>query len=225
MSLASIVINDGLSDINKNKNPYGVARRLMQNIISLIYYETVFDEIKAGVIRDYRNDLPGYEFDRGIVFAAWGGHRPLIKYFLDNANYLPLVYNNGMVGAARGGYLDLVKDFIDKGGDEWQFSITDAALYGHKDIVEYLLHRHRNCVNWALYGAARGGHKDIIQFCIANSARIWQFGFDGAFQSGNKELMEYFISKNNELRNLLSDERYIKGNYYSMNRIKVECIK
>lgn len=225
MSLTSIIINDGLSDINKNKNPYGVARRLMQNIISLIYYKNVFDEIKAGVVRDYRKDLPGYSFDRGIVFAAWGGHQTLIKYFLDNANYLPLVCNNGMVGAARGGYLDLVKDFIDKGGDEWQFSITDAALYGHKDIVEYLLPRHKHCVNWALYGAARGGHKDIIQFCIANRAWYWWFGFDGAFQSGNKELMDYFISKDSKLKDLLTDEKYIKGQAYSMDRIQVECIK
>lgn len=130
MSLTSIIINDGLSDIKQNKNRYGVARILMELILA---YRGVrdgsYETIKAGFIPD------NYYVNIALQYAAKAGNKSLVAYFM--ANCPSRYWSNGLQGAAEGGHRDLVNFFIDQGVRNWQAGSYGARDGRHTDLMEF----------------------------------------------------------------------------------------
>ena len=98
--------------------------------------------------------------DREMYYAAKGGHRDLVDFFIKKG---AKDWNLGIYGATQGGHMDLINFFIDKGADiNW--GLETAARGGRRDLVDFFIQKGAD--NWVggLYNAANAGHHDLVQF-------------------------------------------------------------
>lgn len=104
MSLSSIIINDGLSDIKNNKNPYGLARRLIELIMQYRIYKQPYEETKAGFHEDHIDRL------QQVFWAGMYNHIDLVDYYAYNEYY----YRAALAGATVVGNFDMLQRYKDK---------------------------------------------------------------------------------------------------------------
>ena len=224
-TLSTILINDGLNDIHHNKNPYGVARRLMENILQYRTYKNKYHGLRAG----YINVKLRYYCHKAIQYSAEGGHKDFIDYFLKKHaktaeyNYITSHSDNwdfGLKGAAKGGHMTLIEFFIKKGAN-LNWGLCGAAKKGNITLMEYFINNGADDWEWGLecaaehsyqaveyliqkgardfgaclYGAAKRNDTKLLQYCLERNAHHWELGLQGAAIGGNLELVKYFIDK------------------------------
>lgn len=133
-TLTAIVINDGLDDNEKKKNPYGIARNLISTILQYRTYDDIYDETKAG-FPETNGDL-----DTKLFYAGCYNKQSLLDYYhnLYDHSIVIYCYKRGLEGAAYGGHLDLVKYCISR-GVTYGSGVNQASRQGHQDIVNYLM--------------------------------------------------------------------------------------
>ena len=151
--------------------------------LKIIYYSNKYrneDDAMFEAVR--RNDMDMVQFfvlrgasdwANGMKFAAVGGNRNLVDFFIEKAKsegeeWSRFYWNAGLFWSARGGYIDLMKFFIAKGADS---------------------------LNHALYSAAVESRRDAIDYLISQGANDWSEGLRGAKQARNEELIKFFETK------------------------------
>lgn len=108
--LTAVIINDALTDIAENKNQYGVARRLLEYILSFRTYNNVYDEIEAG----YFPMEDTYDVNKALYHACKKNNWDQISCFMaDGADD----YYEAMIGAQECGHKELEDYFKER----WQY--------------------------------------------------------------------------------------------------------
>lgn len=192
-TLSTILINDGLKDIEYNKNPYGVARRLMENILQ--YRSTnIYEELQFGFIN---YDILYDDVGKALFHAAKGYYKDMIKYFMTKCRKHDRIkgWNHVMYGAAMGGHMDLVLHAILNGARDFCFGVSCAVSGGHLDIIKYLVELGQHVSYYNVYRAARKGRTDILEYFASIDIKNWNWALRGAAEGGHLETVEYLISK------------------------------
>lgn len=197
ISLASIIINDGLHDIINNTNRYGVARNLMKTILSYRSYTRVYHEIRAGFLP---HSKVHYSTDRAFKNAIVGRRMDLIKYFSERMGNImsregvdKCVYT-----AARYGYTDLVDLCINKYFGHQKYAIEGYARINRMDLVAGHDAWYKN--KYITRGAARGGHLEIVQKYFDDTS-IRSEVLTHAARGGHLEIIKFLTTGNNEYIN------------------------
>ena len=192
-TLSSILIKDGLNDIEHNKNPYGVARRLMENILQ--YRSTnIYEDLQFGFINS--NIL--YDINKALFYAAKGYQQNIIKHFMTKFSdkySRKKRWNNIMYGAAEGGHLDLVLHAISKGAYDIGFGITCAVKGGHLDIIKQLAVSGDMVSYYNVHNAAKQGRIDILEYFESINIENWNWSLCGAAEGGHLDAVKYTVSK------------------------------
>lgn len=107
----TLIVKDGLSDIENYSNKYGVARNIMKIIIEFIpTFRCIYDEVAFGRLPtkgcDTCNDHPMCMIPF-IMAAAYGGHIHLMEYYIKIEPYYDMPYVLDM--AVKGGHVKAVK--------------------------------------------------------------------------------------------------------------------
>lgn len=222
-SITSVIINDGLSDIENNQNPYGVARRLVEEILAYDYrsipyssqswdesnlyyaaksydkkrlarYIDVSDIIPQRITVYYDNRCEPYERGWGLQGAAEGNHRELVDYFL----FTNVPGHWGLEGAAEGNHRDLIDYLVGRGITNWGDGLCGAAKGNHRELVDWFIEKGANRVrdlNEALDYAALGGHADMCEYLISRGANEWNWGLTASTEGNHKQLIKIFMEK------------------------------
>lgn len=192
-SLVSIIINDGLHDIEHNINQYGVARNIVSTIQLFRTYESFNEEIKVGFIPTDKYD---YGFNRSnILFKACsGGHKHVIDYFLSNGYE---DFTDGLEGAVVSNNKKLIDFFMTKPVDiHW--ALFRAIEKNHTDLIKFFMSK---CVltlgilNLLLKAAAIANNIPLIEELITKGAFSWSDGLSGAVENGDPLVIQYFLKK------------------------------
>ena len=193
MSLTSIFINDGLSDITHKRNLYGVARNLMENILSYRNFPCVYDEIRVGFFPSSK-----WFIRNAITNATLGGHKHLVEYFVDyeeqekikaykrRTNFIRQdgpeqiemsVWRDGLEKAFVKKHTHLIDYFLEKTGKTLQ--IFDLVIqYNYTPMIDYFMSL-------------------IDQFTNKQDKDVcWKIGYKGAIKGNNKKYIDYFLSQN-----------------------------
>ena len=191
IKLHTIIINDGLHDIERNKNPYGVARILLSKILDYRMHTQVYDEIEAGFTPSTNN----YDCDRALYHASINGDMKLIKRFIyelaDN-------WNKALEGAVIGGHDHLIKFFISKGANKFDSCLGYAILTKREDLIEFFISKGINSFADSIKTAALMNNKKLIERLVklaeqSNDNTIWRYVLEGAAEGCHMDLIEYCI--------------------------------
>lgn len=115
-SLVAIVINDGLRDISTDKNKYGVARNIVQNIIAFDReFACIYDDVAFGRFKNSRGckyDCDGHPMAIWpfIAAAAYGGHIHIMEYYISMEPEYDI--RDVIERAARGGHAKVIRYLI-----------------------------------------------------------------------------------------------------------------
>lgn len=198
MSLASIVINYGLQDIQQNKNPYGVPRRLLEIIIQYRTYTDIEDMIRVSWI-----PTGLFNYHNALKYAARYNKRDIVDHFIKEG---VIVYNEILEEAAKGGHLDMVKYLLTKLKDNIRYSfdiLSNAAYSGNIELFIYLTNY--VLVDMAdvqcLLKAVEGGHQNMIDYLLDGDYPLSYtvYGLYGALRGGHMHWVNYFLTLGNEL--------------------------
>lgn len=174
MKLYELIITDGTHDIINQKNCYGVARRLIEEVISY-RHDDPYKELEYGFL-DGSYD---YQYDRNaIYYSAVGNQRKLVDYFLAKADpaYLYRSFEEGIHGAAYGGHVELF------------CYIVDLEKKYENDGKYWML------AEDAYYYAVMGGSLEMIKWFVDNNEYYTDEGLECAAQYDNLHIIEYLIT-------------------------------
>lgn len=214
LSIAVIIINDGIRDITFDYNKYGVARNLLKNILSYRVYTEPYDELRAGFIPDRRNNYDQYKALKiavkrnyihildhfqnlwhpyrwnHVYTAIYYGHTHLAKRLMGSDK--PDIYHKAIVEAyARRNRIDLIEN-MELNIDPSICICKGAARGGHLDLVEKYFKSSINTYDKSdiLDQAAYGGHIDIIKFLVNHDCRILPSHIEKLVYKGHTEHLE-----------------------------------
>lgn len=172
-TLTSIFINDGLSDIETNMNPSGVARNLLSLILSYRHYRKPHYAIDAGFIptEDLDYDSDDTRNDRFVHYRG-------INYDLDYAMYISARRNNKQ-------QLDYYISLL------WKQKRFPFDMFKHQNYALILSRYAREAI---LRGAARGGHKELIEFALKYTATNYDEGIREAIYGNHDEIVKFFVT-------------------------------
>lgn len=189
-SLSSIIINDGIHDIHKDKNPYGLARRLMETILSY-RHKNIYDEVAAGFIPNHGRYSP----KKLLKVVSQKGHLDSIKYFLDKHPDLSHIctYN-----AALYNHLHIVKYMANESSVKrsefvFTYGMEGAIINGHMNIIKFLIATYKgnlkyrpyySTLNRTLDIAMNNQYIDIAYYLIEHQAYVSSSTVDRAFNNG-----------------------------------------
>lgn len=191
MSLTSIVINDGLSDIKANKNRYGVARIIMKEILSYRKYYDAYEELEHGFLTEYK-----YKNNKGLYHASKSGNMKFIQHFIEKGS---TKWNYALEGAARGGHINIIEYFIEKGAIKFIKGLDAAAMGGHRDAVDYFFKKGIALQYHTVNYAAMSGNLDLVKYletqkCIGRQT-YFSNGMIGAGIYNRKHIIDYYIDQ------------------------------
>lgn len=208
-TLTSIFINDGLSDIETNKNSLGVARNLMSIILSYRTYECWRTTIDAG----YLPDIKGYyDIDYALYVAAKRNNKQHIDchisllyqrsrwpfdMFKHPNNVLLTSYwptRSILRGAARGGHRELIDFAIMYGANDYTAAMFEAIHGGHNEIVKFFIEKGVD-LDEGMGLSIKLNNRLLIDLFIEKGASHWNYYTVYAIENQNEELTEFFKSK------------------------------
>lgn len=117
---------EGLYDIKHSTNPYGIARRLIENVLQY-RHDDMYAGIEAGFLPD-----SDYLINKALYHAAKTNNRQFVDYFLSHGAY---DMNYGISGAVAGGHSTLVSYLLFRSVQHWQGHRNPNVTHNQPDIM------------------------------------------------------------------------------------------
>eukprot|EP00035_Acanthoeca_spectabilis_P022383 m.443422 g.443422 ORF g.443422 m.443422 type:complete len:728 (-) comp18962_c0_seq1:215-2398(-) len=152
-----------------------------------------------------------------LHYAAWGGHRKIVRWLVDVAGAslddVDIVGNTALLYAVYGGHRHVVDELLARGrslqerNSKNHNALLQAACGGHLELVKWLLDQGFSLAecdhdgNTSLLFAAWGGHLDLIHFLLANGSSLYEQNHNGhsiflsAANGGRIEIVEWLLEK------------------------------
>lgn len=216
MSLTSIFINDGLSDITQKRNIYGVAKNLMETILSYRKFPCTYDEIRSGFYPSSK-----WFIKNAIIHATLGGHKHLVEYFVEceeKENIREFEHKSIFDRHDKPKEIDesIWRDGLEKAlSKRHRHSEREDKTQQREDKTQQREDRYTNLINYFLEKSGKTfkefdlaiqyNYTPLInyfmplidQFTNKHDKDVcWKIGFIGAVKGNNKKYIDYFLSKN-----------------------------
>lgn len=192
-TVSSIIINDGLSYIESQTNPYSIARNLISIILAYRTYNHNYYELKAGfpIPPDHNRTEMLYESAKCKDYDCINHYLsiPTLLFEYQRIDRVNII----LCGAAEGGDLDFVRRIEALYAQNWDGAMEAAAKGNHRHIIDYCIDKGSHYWTSGLLGAIKGNHIHLVEFFLNKGAFCIHDGIDIAAMYGYKDIIEYIV--------------------------------